>query len=71
MVEIPEGPFTMGTGDGDPDEGPPHPVYLQTFYMDLKEVAQAVEGVGVHAPEAPVGAGQPVGARVSHSGAFA
>jgi formylglycine-generating enzyme required for sulfatase activity len=41
MVEIPEGPFTMGVGDGDPDEGPAHPVYLQTFYMDLKEVTQA------------------------------
>ncbi|MCA9422379.1 MAG: formylglycine-generating enzyme family protein, partial [Nitrospira sp.] len=41
MVEIPEGPFTMGIGDGDPDEGPPHPVYLQPFYIDLKEVTQA------------------------------
>ncbi len=41
MIEIPEGPFTMGIDDGDPDEGPPHPVYLQTFYMDLKEVTQA------------------------------
>jgi formylglycine-generating enzyme required for sulfatase activity len=40
MVEIPEGPFTMGIGDGDPDEGPAHPVYLQTFYMDVKEVTQ-------------------------------
>ena len=25
MVEIPEGPFTMGVNDGDPDEGPAHP----------------------------------------------
>ncbi len=41
MIEIPEGPFTMGISDGDPDEGPVHPVYLQTFYMDLKEVTQA------------------------------
>ncbi len=41
MVEIPEGPFTMGVSDGDPDEGPAHPVYLQTFYMDFKEVTQA------------------------------
>ena len=40
MIEIPEGPFTMGIGDGDPDEGPPHPVYLKTFYIDLKEVTQ-------------------------------
>ena len=41
MIEIPEGPFTMGVSDGDPDEGPAHPVYLQTFYIDLKEVTQA------------------------------
>ncbi len=41
MIEIPEGPFTMGVSDGDPDEGPAHPVYLQTFYMDVKEVTQA------------------------------
>jgi formylglycine-generating enzyme required for sulfatase activity len=41
MVEIPEGPFTMGVGDGGPDEGPAHPVYLQTFYMDIKEVTQS------------------------------
>ncbi len=40
MIEIPEGPFTMGIGDGDPDEGPAHPVYLQTFYMDVNEVTQ-------------------------------
>ncbi|RMH06539.1 MAG: hypothetical protein D6704_07175, partial [Nitrospirae bacterium] len=41
MVEIPEGPFTMGYDHGDPDEGPAHPVYLKTFYIDLKEVTQA------------------------------
>ena len=41
MVEIPEGPFTMGIADGDPDEGPPHPVYLKAYYIDLKEVTQA------------------------------
>ena len=40
MVEIPEGPFTMGNRDGDPDEGPAHPVYLKTYYIDLKEVTQ-------------------------------
>lgn len=40
MVEIPEGPFTMGSNDGDPDEGPAHPVYLKTFFVDLKEVTQ-------------------------------
>ena len=44
MVEIPEGPFTMGTNNSDPDEGPAHPVYLKTFYVDLKEVTQAEYG---------------------------
>lgn len=41
MVEIPEGPFTMGNDQGDPDEGPSHPVYQSAFYIDLKEVTQA------------------------------
>jgi formylglycine-generating enzyme len=40
MVQIPEGPFTMGSGEGDPDEGPVHQAYLSTFYMDKKEVTQ-------------------------------
>ena len=40
MVEIPEGPFTMGTNEGDPDEVPSHPVYLKTYYIDLMEVTQ-------------------------------
>ena len=40
MVEIPEGPFTMGTNDGDPDEVPAHPVYLKAYYIDLMEVTQ-------------------------------
>ncbi len=41
MVEIPEGPFTMGSRQGDPDEVPAHPVYLKAYYIDLKEVSQA------------------------------
>lgn len=41
MVQIPEGPFTMGSNDGDPDEAPEHPVYLTTFYIDKREVTQA------------------------------
>lgn len=40
MVEVPEGPFIMGSGEGDPDEAPEHQVYLSTYYMDLKEVTQ-------------------------------
>src|SRR5438094_896024 len=40
MVQIPEGPFTMGSRDGDPDEAPEHPVYLGSYYLDKKEVTQ-------------------------------
>ncbi len=40
MVQIPEGPFTMGSLEGDPDEAPVHQVYLKSFFMDLKEVTQ-------------------------------
>src|ERR687888_384340 len=40
MVQIPEGPFTMGSGEGDPDEAPEHPVYLGSYYLDKKEVTQ-------------------------------
>jgi formylglycine-generating enzyme required for sulfatase activity len=41
MVEIPEGPFKMGSKDGDFDEAPEHQVYLSTFYMDKYEVTQS------------------------------
>lgn len=41
MVEIPEGPFTMGNDQGDPDEAPAHPVYVRTYFIDLKEVTQS------------------------------
>jgi formylglycine-generating enzyme required for sulfatase activity len=41
MVQIPEGPFTMGSRDGDPDEAPEHQVYLKSYFIDLKEVTQA------------------------------
>jgi formylglycine-generating enzyme required for sulfatase activity len=41
MVEIPEGPFTMGSDSNDPDEGPAHPVYQSAFFIDLKEVTQS------------------------------
>lgn len=41
MVQIPEGPFTMGSANGDPDEAPEHQVFLKTFYIDKKEVTQA------------------------------
>lgn len=40
MVQVPEGPFTMGSNDGDPDEAPEHQVYLKGFYIDRSEVTQ-------------------------------
>jgi len=40
VVQIPEGPFTMGSQDGDPDEVPEHQVFLKGFYLDRKEVTQ-------------------------------
>ncbi|MBH0198701.1 MAG: formylglycine-generating enzyme family protein [Nitrospira sp.] len=41
MVQIPEGPFTMGSNEGDPDEAPEHQVFLKGFFLDRKEVTQA------------------------------
>lgn len=40
MVEIPEGPFKMGSNDGDYDEAPEHQVYVKTYYIDKYEVTQ-------------------------------
>jgi formylglycine-generating enzyme required for sulfatase activity len=34
MVSLPGGQFTMGTSQGEPDEGPAHPVKLTAFAMD-------------------------------------
>jgi rhamnose transport system permease protein len=41
MVEIPAGPFTMGSDDTDPNEAPAHVVDLPTFFMDKFEVTNA------------------------------
>ena len=38
MVLLPGGPFTMGTADGNADEGPPHLVTVTGFLMDKVEV---------------------------------
>jgi formylglycine-generating enzyme required for sulfatase activity len=38
MVLIPAGAFDMGRGDGDPQEGPVHPVSLTAYYIDKHEV---------------------------------
>ncbi len=40
MVQIPAGPFTMGSNDGDPDEAPEHQVFLKGYYIDRNEVRQ-------------------------------
>jgi formylglycine-generating enzyme required for sulfatase activity len=40
MVQVPEGPFIMGSKDGDPDEVPERQVFLKAFYLDRKEVSQ-------------------------------
>ena len=40
MVQVPEGPFIMGSKDGDPDEVPERQVFLKGFFLDKKEVSQ-------------------------------
>jgi formylglycine-generating enzyme required for sulfatase activity len=42
MVYIPAGEFTMGSDDGEPDEGPAHEVYLDAYWMDLTEITNAM-----------------------------
>ena len=39
MIEIPEGPFTMGTNLSEEDERPPHTVAMATYWVDKFEVA--------------------------------
>ena len=41
MVLIPAGDFQMGSNTGDPDEKPVHTVYVDAFYMDIREVTNA------------------------------
>jgi sulfatase modifying factor 1 len=38
MISVPSGSFTMGTADGNPEEGPPHSVTVSPFLMDKFEV---------------------------------
>jgi formylglycine-generating enzyme required for sulfatase activity len=38
MVLVPAGTFLMGREDGEPAEGPPHRVYVSTYYIDQHEV---------------------------------
>jgi iron(II)-dependent oxidoreductase len=41
MAQIPGGSFTMGTDNGNPDEGPVHEVDVAVFQMDKFEVTNA------------------------------
>ncbi|HRQ24479.1 MAG TPA: protein kinase, partial [Anaerolineales bacterium] len=42
MRLIPAGEFTMGSNGGDANERPAHQIYLQDYYMDKYEVANAL-----------------------------
>jgi len=62
LVLIPAGPFIMGSpgrpleeGSGNEDEGPPHEVFVDAFYMDLYETTNAhykayVDATGARTP---------------------
>ena len=55
MVLVPAGEFTMGSPTGDPDERPPHQVYLDSFLIDTYEVtvgqyATFLQEAGGHPP---------------------
>jgi formylglycine-generating enzyme required for sulfatase activity len=41
LVQIDGGTFEMGRNGGTPGEGPPHPIDVQTFFMDKTEVTNA------------------------------
>jgi formylglycine-generating enzyme required for sulfatase activity len=41
MAEIPGGTFTMGSGEGEPGEGPAHQVTLEAYCIDVAEVTVA------------------------------
>lgn len=49
MIEIPDGPFMMGTVDGLADESPPHIVSVSTFWIDEFEVTASQYQVCVDA----------------------
>ena len=61
MVLVPEGPFQMGSleGEGDLDEFPLRSTYLSPYYMDLYEVTflefnRFTDGAGFPPPSVPV-----------------
>jgi serine/threonine-protein kinase len=45
MVYVPEGEFAMGTDSGEPDEGPPHTVSVDAFWIDQTEVTNEMFAV--------------------------
>ena len=49
MRLITEGEFSMGSNDGNDDESPVHPVYLDAYYMDKYEVTNAMYEACVNA----------------------
>ena len=55
VLYIPAGNFTMGNDDGQPDERPAHPVYLDAFWIDQTEVTNKMYSlcVGANACEGP------------------
>ncbi len=42
MVLVPEGDFLMGSDQGEPDEQPPHSLFLDAFYIDKFEVTNGL-----------------------------
>ena len=51
MVYVPEGEFSMGSTDGETDEKPVHPVYLDAYWIDKTEVTNAMYARCVSAGE--------------------
>ncbi len=49
MVYIPAGTFSMGSDDGETDEGPAHPVYLDSYWIDRTEVTNGMYALCVQA----------------------
>lgn len=55
LLYVPAGKFTMGSDDGQPDERPAHPVYLDDFWIDQTEVTNKMYSlcVGVNECKEP------------------
>lgn len=53
MVYIPAGEFIMGSDEGENNERPAHPVYLDAYWIDQTEVTNAMYSVCVNAGNCP------------------